>query len=102
MAVILNNGISPARPYSITADNRAILHGIAQNYVVVIPTLDPDSMVGLTHSGAATPLTRTRRHDQIPKRGQASINPRNTSLSPNIDPGHKVDKHVLPTSNVIL
>ena len=90
IAAILNICIilSPA----ITADDRAILHGIAQHHVVV---------VGQTDSGAATPLIRIRGHDQIfSKRGQASINPGNTSLSPNTDPGNKVDKQVPPTSNI--
>ena len=54
---------------AITADNRATLHGIAQHHVVVRPTLDPDSMIGLTHSGAATPRIRIRGHDQIPQTG---------------------------------
>ena len=37
---------------------------------------------------------------RFPKRGQAGINHGNTSLSPNIYPGYKVDKHLLPTSNI--
>ena len=89
IASILNICISPA----ITADNRATLYGNAVHHVVVRP-FDLDSMVGLTHSGAAEHMIR------FPKRGQTSINPRNTSLSPNIGPGHKVDKHLLPTSNI--
>ena len=45
------------------------LHGIAQHHVVVRPTLDPDSMVRLIHSRAATPHIRIRGHNQIPQTG---------------------------------
>ena len=97
IAAILNICISPV----ITADNRATLHGIAQHHVVVRPTLDPDSTVGLTHSGAATPRIRIKEDTiRFSKRGQASINPGNTSLFRNTVPGNKVDKHVPPTSNI--
>ena len=65
IAAILNICISPA----MTSDNRATLHGIAQHHFVVRPTLDPESMVGLTHSGAATPLTHIKGHDQISQTG---------------------------------
>ena len=65
IAAILNIFISPG----ITADNRATLLGIAQHHVVVRPTLDPDSMVGLIHSRAATPRIRIRGLNQIPQTG---------------------------------
>ena len=65
IAAILNICMSPG----ITADNRATLQGTAQYHAVVRPTLVPESMVGVTHSGTATPRICITGHNQISQTG---------------------------------